>query len=816
MQSRCKELEKRPSDIQVAEAQKINQELQSRCNELEKRPSNTQVAEVQRVIKDLREELKKRPSEIEAAEAQRMNEELQNLCNAFDKWPTESQEAKAQDTLQALQRRCDELEKRPVEAEAKLLTLRAEMKHLQDRVKKEKLQPNKAASEASRLRQNLQTVQGELDDLKKEFTGKQSALEADLVAVRSALKESQLCEAEAVKKYEKSYDDWVDSQLDVAELKEINKELQDQFQEIPAMEEKIKMLDEQLQEIPATEEKIKKLEEQLQEIPATKEKIKKLEEQLQEHSAVRTDLANLQTRFTKLEKEHAETDQANRRLTQTSKTMQDDLAARESDFQELHKTNKIQKEQFAKSEKDLLESQRKVTVNESHIKVQDETISSQKEQISELKGRLQKRDQVAKDCQQKSSESKAALKLLKKEKADLETRIGKVREEVTKKGLSILNLQLENDDLSTERDNLKEDHDKLKKEKADGDSTFEKLKDEFDRLKKDHRRVCNSLTKLRGVHAKCPTEAPTRSEKGPHASTSESLKPSAEETKDLVKAEGEKQLDDGESLNCSEQGLDALTSQPLKPSAEETEDLVNVEGEKQLDDGESFADDASQAMNEAPLDSQLHDAWENMSQGMFGGASDSSDAVSRNFAYEDEPSASANGDTASPIPLGGDAPSAPANGGAAEPGSTGGDDHEAPASSEGVGAPETIPTPGTGLLTPQKFQVCLSEAFLLRFRFSVVVIKTFAGTKYDRMVELTLIASIVPILLPDVIKHHCSLHHPCNCFHLVLFRLRPSFSRGLRRRLDPCRRYNPGDAPVAAYGWRDWDHLACLVESDHG
>ena len=725
MLNRYNELENRPPiDNQTAEGQKFIQDLQNRCAELEKRPSETQVAEGLKMIQDSRTrcdelENEKRSIETQVAEARKIAQELQNRCNELEKRPTETQAAKAQDTIKALQRRCDELEtqsieakgcalpstqaalielqdrcnelelrptdaellgtqsalttlqdryneleKRPVEAEAQLLTLHADNK----RLRKERLQPiNKGGNEVLSLRRTLRNEQ----DLKKEALKKQYALEADLVAARSALKESEAREKAAVDLH---------STTDV-ELLDAQWELSDQ-------QEKIKELEKKLQDKSAPEAN-----------GELEGKIRKLEEQLQEHSAqeatlsaVRIDLANLQTRFKKLEKEHAGTDQANRQLTKSSKTMQDSLVARDSEVQELHSKNKTQKEQLIKAERDLKANHQKATVDEAHIKSQDEAVSRLNKEVSQLKGRYEKLDRVANDSKKKSSELETKLSLLKKENKEIEKENASLRTDLHERRLAVVKRNQVREQLEKDFFDLNEDHDRLKQEKADSESLSRKVGDEYKKLEKDHRRVCNSLKTLQIVHAKCLTEAPNR----------------------------------------SEQGLHAPTSQPLKPSAEDTKDLVprSIEGEKQLDDGESFGDNASQAMNETPLEDQLRWASPDIAQGVFGGGSVSEAAVSQDEDWADHvpretggtatpgPKGGDNPSTptacgkASPGAMGGDGPSAPANGGTLVPGPKGGQNSKAPASGGGNGPPKTPPRSGISRPTPQKLQVCLLEAVI--------------------------------------------------------------------------------------------------------
>lgn len=780
LRNRCDQLEKRPTEIQVAEGQKAFQDLQSQCEELEKR-SESQVTEARSIIQDLRNrcsELEKRPTEIQIAEVQNTLQALQrrcdeletqsteakgdlsstqaamiilqDRCNELELRPTDAELLGVQATLTMLQDRCNELELRPTDAEllgtqSALTTLQDRFNELekrpveadaQDRSKKQNIQPSEAEGELINLRQTLQTVQGKYSDLTKESLEKQSALEADLVAARSALTESEIREQKA---------DALQSATDV-ELLDAQLELTDQHHQIQKLEKK-------LQEKSAPETKSEMA-----------GKIKKLEEQLQQHSAqestlnaVRIDLANLQTRFKKLEKEHEETDQVNRQLKNSSKTLQDDLVARDSEVQELYSKNKTQREQLAKAEKDLKTNQQKATVDESHIKSQDEAMSGLIKEISQLKGRCENLDRVANDSKKQSSESETALSLLKtdhealqKDKKKFENNWWETKSLLRKKKGECKGLEKEHND-------LKEGHDKLKKEKAEGDSLSEKVGAEYKSLQADHRRVCTSLKTLQVVHAKCPTEAPNRTE---------------------------------QSINTP------TDDEPSKPSSEDTKDVVprNIEGEKQLDDGESFGDNASQAMDETPLDDQLRCASPSIAPGKFGGGSVSEDAVSRNEDWPnhtpeenggttapgpkggDNPSATANGGTTAPGPNGGDNPSSTANGGAAAPAPKGGDNRKAPASPASGGGNQplkTPPTPGTGRPTPQKPQVCLFEVFIPRSRFFVVVMRIFAGMKCDRMVKLTLIASTGSILLPNSIKQSCFPPYPHHRLHLILFRLTP-------------------------------------------
>ena len=867
LRNRCDELEKRPTETQVAEGQRINQELQNRCNELEK-GSETQVAEARGIIQELQNrnnELEKgaetqvaeargiiealqnqyneleKGSETQVAEARRINQDLQNRCdelekrsetqgaeargiiqdlqnryNELEKRPTDAQTGTTQNTLQALQHRCDEpepqstevksgdlpsgqaalvklqercnelelrptdaellgtqsaltilqdrcnelelrptdgellgtqtalttlqtrfneLEKRSVDADAKLLSLHAEVKSYRDRNKKQKSLPNQSTAELHVMRQTLQKTQ------------------ADLVAARSALEKCEAREQEAIK---------LQSVTDV-ELLDAQWELTDQ-------QTKIKELESELEgkSTPKANEEMEG-------------KIVKLEKQLQEQSAqgstlaaVRSDLGNLQTRFEKLEKDHAETDQVNRQLKKSSKTLQDSLVERDSEVQELHSKNKKQSEQLARTETDLRISRQKTYVDESHIKLQDDAMSRQNKEISKLKKRCDDLDRVANDSKKTSSESEAALSLIKKDYTTTKKSNGELKEKLwTQKQLAIRK-QVEHENLQKEHNGLKEDHDKLMKEKEDGDSLAKKVGDEYKSLEIDHRRVRNSLKTLQAKHAKCPTEASNGPEKSQHTPTHESSKPSTEDTKELVPR--------------------------------------SIDGAKQLDDGESIGDNASQAMDETPLDDQLRSVLPDGAPGTFGGGSVSEDAVSRNEDWPDHIPGE-NGVTASPGPMGGDRSSDPASGGIGAPGSKGGDGSSDPASggigapgskggdgfsdpaSGGTGAPgskggdncespasgggsrpsETPPTSGTGSLTSQKFQVCVFEEFPRRFRFFVILRYNDedCGMKCDGIVKLTLVASTGPILLPSFIKHHCFSPHPRHCLHLILFRFRP-------------------------------------------
>ena len=679
------ENEKRSTETQLAEARKITQELQNRCNELEKRPTETHATKAQDTIQALQrrcDELETQSMEAKGRvlpSTQAALIELQDRCNELELRPTDAELLGTQSALTTLQDRYNELEKRLVEAEAQLFTSHADYKKLNDRFKKQKLQPiNKGGNELNSVRRTLKNEQ----DLTQKALEKQSALEADLVAARSALKESEAREKAAVD---------LQSTTDV-ELLDAQWELSDQQEKIKELEGK-------------QQEQIKELEKKLQDKSAPESngelegKIRKLEEQLQDHSAqeatlsaVRIDLANLQTRFKKLEKEHAGTDQANRQLTNSSKTMQDSLVARDSEVQELHSKNKTQKEQLVKAERDLKANHQKATVDEAHIKSQDEAVSRLNKEVSQLKGRYEKLDRVANDSKKKSSELETKLSLLKKEHTEIEKENASLHTDLHERRLAVVRRKQVREQLEKDFFDLGKDHDRLKQEKADGESLSRKVGDEYKKLEKDHRRVCNSLKTLQVVHAKCLTEAPNRSEQGLHAPTSEPLKPSAEDTKDLVPR--------------------------------------SIEGEKQLDDGESFGDNASQAMDETPLEDQLLCASPNIAQGVFGGGSVSEDAVSQDEDWADHvprqnggtatpgPKGGDNPSTptacgkASPGPMGGDGPSAPANGGTIVSGPKGRENSKAPASGGGNGPLKTPPTSGISRLTPQKLQVCLFEAVI--------------------------------------------------------------------------------------------------------
>ena len=814
LQSRCNELEKRPTESEVVKVQSKCQELETRCTELEKRPSDAQVAEVESKYQEMENrctELGKRPTESQLAELESKYQEMENRCTELEKRPTESQLTEVQNNLQALQRRCDEvetqsteaksgdlpstqaalvklqdrcnelefrptlaelldtqsartelqdrcnelefrptlaelldtqsartelqdrfdkLEKRSVAAEAKLFTLHGELKTAHDRSRKQKLQPNKGGAELVNMRQNLQKMQGQLN----ESFEKVSKLEADLVTARSALKDSEIREKEAVD---------LQSTTDV-ELLDAQVELTDQ-------QARIKELEAKLQEN-CTPEANKEME----------EKIRKLEEQSQQHSAqestlaaVRLDMEHLQTRFKELEKENEVTKQANHRLTDSSDTMGANLVARESEVQELHSKIKTQEEQLVQAKKDLKVKKKKATVDESHIRSQDEAMSKLSNRNSALEKRCENLDQVAKDSKKQVLESEAAVSKIKEKYKQDELYVVKLQKETVELRKKVWRFDGER----REHNNRTLSYEFLKIQNEEHEALSKKVGAEYKRLEIDHRRVCNSFKTLRILHAKCGTEAPNRPEQSLHAPTNEPHDPSAEETKDLVPR--------------------------------------NIEGEKQLDDCESIlGDNASQAIDETPLDDQLRCASPGIAQGNFGGGGVSGDAVAGIGDWPDH------------VPG--------ENGGTAAPGHMGGDNGEAPSSGGNSRSPKTLPTPGTGRLSLQKFQVCLFEAFRPKSSFFVVASRNLRGIKCDRMVQLTLIASIGPILLPNNAKHHCFPPYSRHRLHLILFRLRLLLPLSLRCRLDPRGRYNPGNAAVGAYGWWDWDYMACLAGSNHG
>ncbi|KAL8795477.1 MAG: hypothetical protein Q9195_002066 [Heterodermia aff. obscurata] len=645
----------------------------------------------------------------EPVDAQQYTVSLQERCNELEKRPTEAEFLGVQTALTTSQDQLSELKKQIAAAEAKNFTLHAELKTSQDRFRKQKLQPNKAENELAKVRSNLQKVQ------------------ADLEATRSALKDTEAREQEALKEQSSTDCELLDAQSELTTQDAKIKELEGKLQENTDKEEQISKLEEQLQlhseqksalssaryQLEKLQTRFKKLQEEHQNTEYANRKLLKSSQTTQDNldardsevqelqyslkqlkcryneqastlHTTRRQLEDCQKDFKKLENELTDSKQANVKLKMTSKTTQDNLVARDSEVQELHSQNKTQKEQLAKAEKDLKASQQKATVDESHIKSQDEAMSKLNLEISTLKERCHKLDGDVDTGRKISSELREKFNAIGWKKSAAKAQNDQLRSQLESKDEDWRQVKEALERKEKELKSCKEDNYNLRKENADCESLSKKVGAEYKRLEIDHRRVCNSLKTLRIVHAKCSTEAPNRSEQSPDIPTNEHLDPSAEETKDLVPR--------------------------------------NIDGEKQLDDGESIDDNASQAMDETPLDDQLRGFLQDLSQGNFGGGTVSEDAVSRNGDWPDHVpgenggtaapgsnggdnrTSPASDGTASPGAMGGDGPSAPANGGTAASGPENGDNGKAPASGGDNLSPKSPFTPGIGRPVLQKFQ----------------------------------------------------------------------------------------------------------------